>query len=478
MAKPTFKIETPHPSKFLDDKQLDFRKEHPSQLAADKPVGIMQKSNLAASLDSLEDPKGDLVRELSRDSRDEAVPEPRSRQPSIIDTSVKHAKQPSVHAHFKLDEVDQHARSRSGSASGRNPISPTLQTPKQISIVESTTHSNPAGGHPPPTEIPIARRQSTVVPAEETQQGDPRLPQDDGKIHILLGGTGSVSTSKLRLIVNKLEEIYGRDRVAIQIVLTSAAEHFVSRGEFHTDVILWRDKDEWSTWKSRSDPVLHIELRRWADILVICPLSANTLSKIAIGLCDNLLTNVVRAWNTQYPILVAPSMTSYAYNSPVTKRHLKVIKEEMPWIEVLRPVEKVVGSYGEIGMGGMMDWNEIVDKIVLKLGGYPEEDDDDNGDDDNGDDDNGDDIDLDNVDNDDNDDDDNDDDDDDDDNADDDDDLRAKRERRQTRKALNKLDYDYDEDEMDKVINKLSLADQDEMMRRKFSLRESSSFTG
>ena len=128
--------------------------------------------------------------------------------------------------------------------------------------------------------------------------------------------------------------------------------------------------------------MVHIELRRWADILVIAPLSANTLGKIALGLCDNLLTSVVRAWNTQYPFLIAPAMVSYAYNHPATRAHLKVIREEMKWIEVLKPVEKVVGSYGDIGMGGMMDWNEIVNKIVLKLGGYPEEDDDDDDDDD------------------------------------------------------------------------------------------------
>ncbi len=41
------------------------------------------------------------------------------------------------------------------------------------------------------------------------------------------------------------------------------------------------------------DEVLHIELRRWADALVLAPLSANTLAKIAHGLCDNLLTCVV-----------------------------------------------------------------------------------------------------------------------------------------------------------------------------------------
>ncbi|KAF5104361.1 hypothetical protein DV451_000740 [Geotrichum candidum] len=212
--------------------------------------------------------------------------------------------------------------------------------------------------------------------------GDPRLPQDDGKLHILLAATGSSSTGKIRLIINKLNEIYGTEKISIQIILTKAAENFVSRGEIPSHIRIWRDKDEWETWKGRSDPVVHIELRRWADILVIAPLSANTLGKIALGLCDNLLTSVVRAWNTQYPFLIAPAMVSYAYNHPATRAHLKVIREEMKWIEVLKPVEKVVGSYGDIGMGGMMDWNEIVNKIVLKLGGYPEEDDDDDDDDD------------------------------------------------------------------------------------------------
>ncbi|KAF5100410.1 hypothetical protein D0Z00_001269 [Geotrichum galactomycetum] len=212
--------------------------------------------------------------------------------------------------------------------------------------------------------------------------GDPRLPQDDGKLHILLAATGSTSTGKIRLIINKLNEIYGKEKISIQIILTKAAENFVSRGEIPSHIRIWRDKDEWETWKGRSDPVVHIELRRWADILVIAPLSANTLGKIALGLCDNLLTNVVRAWNTQYPFLIAPAMVSYAYNHPATRAHLAVIREEMKWIEVLKPVEKVVGSYGDIGMGGMMDWNEIVNKIVLKLGGYPEEEDDDDDDDD------------------------------------------------------------------------------------------------
>ena len=53
------------------------------------------------------------------------------------------------------------------------------------------------------------------------------------------------------------------------------------------------DEEEWREWREVGDPVLHIELRRWADCLVVAPLSANTLAKCAQGLCDNLLTCVV-----------------------------------------------------------------------------------------------------------------------------------------------------------------------------------------
>lgn len=61
------------------------------------------------------------------------------------------------------------------------------------------------------------------------------------------------------------------------------------------------------------DPVLHIELRRWADVLVLAPLSANTMAKVAHGLCDNLLTSVVRAWDYAKPMIVAPAMNTYMW---------------------------------------------------------------------------------------------------------------------------------------------------------------------
>lgn len=350
-------------------------------------------------------------------------------------TASSHHKQPSIHAHFLLEDVvHSGTRSRSSSLSrsqmpaiyslesGTETIAgPRIKSPETISqkqivspplqpkalaaqvpealstvLLNSNAGSAPGTGAnaTPPSGLSSKNASGSTFatpPSAAPSQanntsntaGDPRLPQDDGKLHILLAATGSISTGKLRLIIHKLTEIYGRDKAEIQIILTKAAENFVSRGEIPSHIRIWRDQDEWATWKGRADPVVHIELRRWGDILVIAPLSANTLGKIALGLCDNLLTSVVRAWNTQYPILIAPAMVSYAYNHPATRAHLKVIRDEMKWIEILKPVEKVVGSYGDIGMGGMMDWNEIVNKTVLKLGGYPEDEED--GDDDNND---------------------------------------------------------------------------------------------
>ena len=64
--------------------------------------------------------------------------------------------------------------------------------------------------------------------------------------------------------------------------------------EFEIEETIYEDRDEWSMWKGRGDQVLHIELRKWADVLVIAPLDANSMAKMALGLSDNLVTSVVR----------------------------------------------------------------------------------------------------------------------------------------------------------------------------------------
>lgn len=210
--------------------------------------------------------------------------------------------------------------------------------------------------------------------------------EDDSKFHILIGATGSVATIKIPLIIDRLFKIYSHDTISIQLILTKAAEHFLDGLKIHRDVRIWREDDLRSRlWdlnnnfidtrtcniknqmKDDIEPLLFHELSRWADIFLIAPLSANSLAKLANGICNNLLTSVVRDWNTKKtPIVVAPAMNTFMYINPMTKKHLLMLKEDFPTLEILKPVEKVL-ICGDIGMGGMREWNDIVENIRLKI---------------------------------------------------------------------------------------------------------------
>jgi phosphopantothenoylcysteine decarboxylase len=118
---------------------------------------------------------------------------------------------------------------------------------------------------------------------------------------VLLAVSGSVATVKCAAIAELLLR-FGD----VRVITTSAARHFLAQEDLPTGAVpLLTDEDEWASWQRMGDPVLHIELRRWGDALVVAPLSANTLAKLANGLCDNLLTCVMRAWDFKRPFLVS-----------------------------------------------------------------------------------------------------------------------------------------------------------------------------
>ena len=106
--------------------------------------------------------------------------------------------------------------------------------------------------------------------------------------HLLVGLTGSVATVKAPILLDALYAILPKDS-EIRLVATEASLHFLDSAAISTRARLYADKDEWALWTKTSDPVLHIELRNWADGFLIAPLDANTLGKLAGGLCDNLL---------------------------------------------------------------------------------------------------------------------------------------------------------------------------------------------
>lgn len=123
------------------------------------------------------------------------------------------------------------------------------------------------------------------------------------KFNILLGCTGSVATIKLPLIIQTLFErqsteglqfdvcfwvksfsalsVHTFSSLQIKILLTESAKHFVDVKEVPSVTPILTDIDEWNAWQKRGDPVLHIDLTKWADVFVIAPLDANSLAKIA-----------------------------------------------------------------------------------------------------------------------------------------------------------------------------------------------------
>ncbi|XP_041503409.1 phosphopantothenoylcysteine decarboxylase isoform X2 [Microtus oregoni] len=121
------------------------------------------------------------------------------------------------------------------------------------------------------------------------------IPSMERKFHVLVGVTGSVAALKLPLLVSKLLDIPGLE---VTVVTTERAKHFYSPQD--VPVTLYSDADEWEMWKRRSDPVLHIDLRRWADLMLVAPLDANTLGKVASGICDNLLSHLSPKSKTQF----------------------------------------------------------------------------------------------------------------------------------------------------------------------------------
>ncbi|KAM7483409.1 hypothetical protein LguiB_007992 [Lonicera macranthoides] len=179
------------------------------------------------------------------------------------------------------------------------------------------------------------------------------------KPRILLAASGSVAAIKFGTLCSCFSEW-----AEVKAVATSASLHFIDRAAIPKSVILYTDEDEWSSWKKIGDGVLHIELRRWADIMVIAPLSANTLGKIAGGLCDNLLTCIVRAWDYGKPLFVAPAMNTLMWNNPFTERHLMLIDEL--GISLIPPVTKRLAC-GDYGNGAMAEPSLIFSTVRLFL---------------------------------------------------------------------------------------------------------------
>lgn len=171
---------------------------------------------------------------------------------------------------------------------------------------------------------------------------------------ILLGITGSIAAYKSIYLVRSLVKAGAE----VRVIITPSAKDFVSsltlstlsRNPVLTDLF---DEESWSN---------HVMLGRWADLMIIAPLSCNTLAKMANGHCDNLL--LATYLSATCPIVVAPAMDEDMWHHPATKENLKKLES---FGNTIIPVEKGDLASGLTGEGRMAEPEQILDFICTRF---------------------------------------------------------------------------------------------------------------
>jgi phosphopantothenoylcysteine decarboxylase/phosphopantothenate--cysteine ligase len=167
---------------------------------------------------------------------------------------------------------------------------------------------------------------------------------------IIVGISGSIAAYKTPLIVRLLVKA----GAAVKVIMTPASTDFVSKLTLSTlskSPVLSDLFDE-NSWAN------HVELGRWADVMLITPLSCNTLSKMATGQCDNLLMAVYLS--AVCPVMVAPAMDEDMWHHDTTAKNLETIRRQ--GCSVLKVGYGELAS-GLIGEGRMAEPEEIISSL-------------------------------------------------------------------------------------------------------------------
>jgi len=171
---------------------------------------------------------------------------------------------------------------------------------------------------------------------------------------IVLGVTGSIACYKAVELASQLHQ-HG---ALVNVILTEAAAQFVSTLTFQSvsGRSAYVDADMWGG----TDHVQHITLGHNTDLLVIAPVTANTIAKLAYGMADNLLT--VTALAAKCPLILAPAMDGGMFSHPATQANIDLLVRR--GAVILGPAEGHLAS-GMIGIGRMLEASDLLDEIRL-----------------------------------------------------------------------------------------------------------------
>jgi len=208
---------------------------------------------------------------------------------------------------------------------------------------------------------------------------------------LILGVTGSVAAVRTPALFAALRAA-GHE---VRVVATRPALYFFEPAQLGRTAgdsaraplagPLFTDSDEWpGSAYHRGDDVLHIEFRKWARMLIVAPLDANTLAKFALGISDNFLSCLFRAWDFSKPVVLAPAMNTVMWESPITLRHLRQFLEDRspvaipsgwaldeapavfarhaPQIILIPPQAKRLAC-GDVGKGAMAEVTRIAEVV-------------------------------------------------------------------------------------------------------------------
>lgn len=177
---------------------------------------------------------------------------------------------------------------------------------------------------------------------------------------ILIGITGGIATYKVCSIINHLR----KEEAEVKVILTKSASKFINPITFESLSGSFVYTDEFIPQERGG--VEHIELAKWADVMLIAPATANTIGKISSGIADNLLTTVVMATEIDIPVVICPTMNTKMWENPIVQKNITFLKNiKSKNKEKYFFIEPVKGELvcGDVGIGKMAKNEDIVDFI-------------------------------------------------------------------------------------------------------------------